>query len=477
MSKIVIVGAGFAGHFAAMTLSDELKKRRSFQNHEVTVISRQPKFTYIPSLIWVGIGRMKTDAVQFELEPVYKKLGVKFTVGKVFEVHPDEKFVLAELEGNQNKRFDYDYLIMATGPLLNFPATPGLGPDEGYTYSVCTPTHAQHTAAKYLELVKKLENGEKANVVVGAGHGTCTCQGAALEFLFNVHFDLEKRGLRDRINLTWLSNEPRLGDLGIGGVEVKKGPAIFSSEELIQGMFEGYGIKWRIQSHVSGISEKSIKYETIEGNYEEMPYDFAMLLPPFKGQKINYMDKDGADITEKVCNPAGFVKVDGVYGKTYDELDGPDWPKNYQSPVYPNIFAAGIAFAPPGPLSKPGKSPNGTMIAPAPPRTGFTSELCGRAAALNVIELLEGNAPSHTASMAETAGICVASMENNMANGNAMVIGMYPVARNRAKYPEYGRDLDISAVDVGLAGAWMKRGLHHAFLYKLSAKPFWQLVP
>jgi len=47
---------------------------------------------------------------------------------------------------------------------------------------------------------------------------------------------------------------------------------------------------------------------------------------------------------------AGFIKVDAVYGKQYAELDGPDWPKTYQSPVYPNIFSAGIASAPQGDL-------------------------------------------------------------------------------------------------------------------------------
>lgn len=477
MAKIVIAGAGFAGHFAAMTLSDELRKKGTLKDHEITVVSRQPKFTFIPSLIWVGIGQMKVQSTQFELAKVYKKLGVKFTVGRVFEVHPDEKYILAETEDDPEKKFDFDYLIMATGPFLNFAATPGLGPDNGYTYSVCTPTHAEHTAKKYLELVSRLEKGEKANVVVGTGHGTCTCQGAALEFLFNVHSDLEKRKLRDRVKLTWLSNEPRLGDLGISGVEVKKGPSVFSSEELITGMFEGYGIDWKIRRHVHEVQEKTIQCEDLDGNRDEVPYDFAMLLPPFKGQKITYIDKEGQDITEKMCNPAGFVKVDAVYGKAYPDLDGPDWPKTYQSPVYSNIFAAGIAFAPPGPLSQPGKSPEGTMIAPAPPRTGFTSELCGRAAALNIVEMLEGKTPSHQASMAGTAGICVASMKNSMINGNAIIIGIYPVARNKAQFPEYGRDLDISAVDIGLSGAWIKRGLHYSFLYKLSAKPLWQLLP
>lgn len=476
MAKILVVGAGFAGHFAAMTLADTLRKQGS-EKHEVHVVSRLPKFTYIPSLIWVGIGKMKAEKVQFELAPVYKKLGIKFDEGRVFEVHPDEKYVVAEDQNGTQEKYGYDYLLMATGPLLNFAATPGLGPDNGYTNSVCTPPHAEHAAKNYLALVKRMENGEKVNIVIGTGHGTCTCQGAAIEYLFNVHHDLTERGLRDRANITWLSNEPKLGDLGIDGVEVQKGSAIFSSEELISGVFEAYNIQPIIQSHVHKIDEKHIYYENLSGEHHTIPFDFAMLLPPFRGQPVKYIAADGSDITEKVCNPAGFVKVDAVYGKAYGELDGPDWPKTHRSPVYPNIFAAGIAFAPPGPLSKPGKSPDGTVISPAPPRTGFTSELCGRAAALNIIDLLEGREPSHSGSMAETAGICVASMKDGVLSGNAMIIGMYPVARNKAMYPAYGRDLVLSAVDMGLSGAWIKRGLHYAFLYKLQAKPGWRKIP
>jgi len=477
MARILVVGAGFAGHFAAMTLSAELKKKGLLVEHKITVISRQPKFTYIPSLIWVGIGKMNVEKTQFELSTVYKKLNVHFMVGKVFEVHPDEKYVVAETENGKNEKVSYDYLIMATGPFLNFAATPGLGPDKGYTYSVCTPDHATHTAKRYLELVKELQSGKTANVVIGTGHGTCTCQGAAIEYLFNVHNDLESRGLRDKVNLTWLSNEPRLGDLGIDGVETKRGDSILTSEEIVTELFKTYHINWEVKSHVYNISESLIQYETLEGEKKEKAFDFAMLLPPFKGQPIKYFAADGSDITEKVCNPAGFVKVDAVYGKAYPQLDGPDWPKTYQSPVYAEIFAAGIAFAPPGPLSLPQKSPNDTIIAPSPPRTGFTSELCGHAAALNIIDMIEGRKPSHSSSMAETAGVCVASMHNRMFTGKAMIIGIYPVARNRSVYPPYGRDFKNNIVDIGLSGAWFKKMLHHLFLYKLQAKPFWSKLP
>jgi sulfide:quinone oxidoreductase len=57
------------------------------------------------------------------------------------------------------------------------------------------------------------------------------------------------------------------------------------------------------------------------------------------------------------------------------------------------------------------------------------------------------------------------------------VIGIHPIVRNKHAFPEYGRNLNMAAAEVGLAGAWLKKGLHYAFLYKLSAKPFWKQIP
>ena len=55
--------------------------------------------------------------------------------------------------------------------------------------------------------------------------------------------------------------------------------------------------------------------------------------------------------------------VDADYTpKPYEEWTVQDWPETYQNPSYPNIFAPGIAFAPPHTISKPRKSKNGTEI-------------------------------------------------------------------------------------------------------------------
>ncbi len=473
MAKTVIIGAGFSGHYAALILQDALKGQR---DHEITVVNLYPKFTYIPSLIWVGIGQIKADVAQFELQPVYDKLGINFIEGRAESIHPDENYLVVD-DGQKPQRVDYDYLIIATGPKLDFEATPGLGPETGYTNSICTPPHATNTAKNYLDLVKRLERGGKATVVVGMGHGMCTCQGAAFEYISLVHNNLKDRGLRDQVELVWLSNEPNAGDFGIDGFEMKMGPVLFTSEDMATALFEDFGIKWYLNSHVHRIEEKTIYFETKEGENREINYDFAMLIPRFLGQPIAFLDQEGTNIRDRMCNPAGFIKVDAKYGKAYNEIGADDWPKTYQSPEYGNIFACGIAFAPPGTMSKPSTTASGAQLFPAIPRTGYTSELTGKAAALNIADLIAGREPSHTASLAETPGMCVASLKNSWISGSAATIGLQPIVRNKGAFPEYGRAIDMSAIEVGLAGAWMKKGLHYAFLYKLQAKPFWKAVP
>jgi sulfide:quinone oxidoreductase len=68
-------------------------------------------------------------------------------------------------------------------------------------------------------------------------------------------------------------------------------------------------------------------------------------------------------------------------------------------------------------------------------------------------------------------------MGNSLLSGMAASIIMMPVARDFERYPKYGRDLSLSDLEVGIAGAWTKRALHSAFLWKLRAKPGWQLIP
>jgi sulfide:quinone oxidoreductase len=173
------------------------------------------------------------------------------------------------------------------------------------------------------------------------------------------------------------------------------------------------------------------------------------------------------------------MRVDADYAaKPYQQWAPGDWPRTYQSPGYPNIFAAGIAFAPPHAISLPHSSPNGTLIAPAPPRTGMPSAGIGKAVARSIVDMIGGaEKPTHTASMAEMGAACVASAGAHLLTGTAASMTVYPIVPDFGRYPRYGRDLNQTYGEIGLAGHWIKILLHHMFLYKAKLRPGWALIP
>jgi len=476
MAKIAIIGAGFAGHTAALYLGSKLGKK-----HEVTMINKFDFFGFVPSWVWVGVGHMRPEKTILKLKPVYDKMHVKFLQGSATEVHPDDQYVVVENSDDKSQsRVDYDYLLVATGPKLSFESTPGLGPKEGNTYSICSLPHAIQTRDAYFEQVNRLKRGEKLRFVIGTGHPGATCQGAALEYISNIHKDLVKCGLRQQVELTYLTNERALGDFGVGGLKARYKGELISSEDFITAIFKDYGIHWEIQKGVTKVEKDKIYWEDFAGKLGETPYDFAMLIPKFTGQPMKYIGEDGEDVSNKLVNAAGFITVDGIYGLDYPTLSrNPDaWPSTYQNANYPNIFAAGIAFAPPGPISIPHVTPNGTTIAAAPPRTGMVSGIIGRVVALNIIDLVEGGHMTHHERMSEMFAACIASMGDSLWDGEAAVIVIYPVVPDMQRFPnEEGRDLFVTHMELGTSGAWMKRMIHETFMYKFNGRIGWSVIP
>ncbi len=489
MARVVVMGGGVAGHTAATFAKEWLGDA-----HEVIVVTPNSNWNWIPSNIWVGVGQMKKEDVIFPLAPVYQKAGIDYRQAKAVSIHPegkegnDKPYITIEYTGQgkegQTEEITYDYLINATGPKLNFDATPGLGDGNGnigpHTVSVCTADHAVHANEELRKVFEKARQGQKQKIVIGTGHGMCTCQGAAFEYIFNIEFEAQKAGIRDMLDIRWISNESFLGDFGIGGLHIKRGGYAASSKLFAESLYVERGIDWTIGAHVNKVEEGKLSYEQLDGTEGELEFDFAMLIPPFAGVGLKAYDKKGEDITDKLFAPNGFLKVDADYTpKPYEEWKASDWPRTYQNPDYKNIFAAGIAFAPPHLISKPMKSPKGTPINPTPPRTGMPSGIIGKAVAHSVCDLIrEGSsAKLHEASMAEMGAACVASAGKSLTNGIAAALTVYPVVPDFEKYPGIGRDLDYTFGEIGLAGHWIKHILHHMFIYKAQLKPGWTLIP
>lgn len=488
MARLVVLGGGVSGHTAATFAAEWLGSA-----HEVVVVTPNSKWNWIPSNIWVGVGGMSKDDVTFDLAPVYAKAGINFKQAKAVSINPEGsetsakpfvtiEYTLAGREG-QSENIEYDYLINATGPKLNFGATPGLGDANGlgeFTVSVCTADHAVHANEEFQKCIEKMKNGERQKFLIGTGHGLCTCQGAAFEYIFNIEHELNKAGVRDMADLKWISNESFLGDFGVGGLHMKSMGFAVSSKIFAESLFTERNVDWIIGAHVNKVEKGKVHYELLDGSMGEEEFDFSMLIPPFAGVGLKAYAKDGSDITSTVFAPNGFMKVDANYAAgSYDNWKASDWPKTYQNLTYDNLFACGIAFAPPHPISKPMSSPNGTPIGPTPPRTGMPSGIIGKAVAHSICDrILKGkDAPLHEASMAHMGAACVASAGKGIFDGTAAAMTIYPVVPDFEKYPGTGRDVDYTFGEIGLAGHWIKHILHHLFLWKAKLKFGWTMIP
>jgi sulfide:quinone oxidoreductase len=485
MAKLVILGAGISGHTAALYAKELLSSKQ----HEVIVITPNSKWNWIPSNIWVGVGLMQPKDVTFDLAPVYKRNGITYIQAKALSIHPEgnqhssQPFVTVQYtqpdQAGKQETIHYDYLINATGPKLKFEATEGLGPEKN-SWSVCTAGHAEQAARYLAESIARMKKGEKQTLLIGTGHGTCTCQGAAFEYLFNVEFELRRKGVRDKAKVYWISNEQELGDFGMGGMHVQRGGYVTHSRVFTESLYTERGIDWITKAHVNRVDADRIHYETLDGEEKEQKFDFAMLLPPFSGVGLKAYDKSELDITDRIFAPNGFMYVDGDYtAKPYEDWNPEDWPSTYQNPAYANLFAVGIAFAPPHAISKPMKSPKGTPIFPTPPRTGMPSGVMGRKVAYNIADMINGKTdrPTRKASLAKMGAACIASAGANVFSGTAVSMTMFPIVPDFTTYPETGRSLSYTTGEIGLAGHWIKNLLHYAFIYKAKANPFWKMIP
>ncbi|MEZ5070157.1 MAG: FAD-dependent oxidoreductase [Bacteroidales bacterium] len=483
--NVLVLGAGVSGHTAAAFLKRSLGKK-----HHVTVVSPSAYYQWIPSNIWVGVGRMTQDQVRFKLEKVYRRWGIEFRQARALSIHPEgngdqpaphvQIEYTSEARRGDRERVSYDYLVNATGPRLNFEKTEGLGPAAGHTVSVCSSDHAAHAWEELQKIIQKLKQGERQKIVIGTGHPMATCQGAAFEYAMNIAFELRKQKVDHLAEITWLTNEYEVGDFGMGGAFIKRGGYVTSTRVFTESILAENKINWIKRAGVRKVEAGRIHYETLDGSMHTIDFDFSMLIPSFTGHGITAADRDGKDITDRLFAANGLMLVDADYrAKPFEEWSVADWPTTYQSPAYANIYAAGIAFAPPHAISKPMTSPNGTAIFPTPPRTGLPSGVIGKVIAQNLAHRIKHDSAEHrhTASMGRMGAACIVSVGYGITKGRGATLTVSPIVQDWEKYPEWGRDLRATVGEVGLAGHWIKLFLHYLFLHKAKGYPFWWLLP
>jgi sulfide:quinone oxidoreductase len=358
MAHIVIIGASTGGLPAAYDARHILGK-----SHKITVISNTESFQFVPSNPWVAVGWRTRDDTTFKLEPYLSKKNIDFIPVAAQEIKPDDNQVLLA----DGRTVDYDYLIVATGPKLAFEEVEGLGP-EGYTNSVCTVDHAEKAWEEWQGFVQ-----DPGPIVVGAVQ-MASCFGPAYEFAFIMDADLRKRKMRDKVPMTFVTAEPYIGHLGLGGVG--------DSKTMLESEMRSKHINWITNAKVTKVEQGKMFVAEHDANGEvikehELPFKFSMMLPAFKGVEAV------ASVGEDLVNPRGFVKVD----------------KYQRNPKWNNIYSVGVCIAIPPVEATP--IPTGT------PKTGYMIESMVTASCNNIKAAIEGREPDTEATW---NAICLADM-------------------------------------------------------------------
>ncbi|MBW7852012.1 MAG: NAD(P)/FAD-dependent oxidoreductase [Rhodospirillales bacterium] len=360
MADVVVLGAGLGGIPMALEMKDQARP-----GDRITVIGEGPSFQFVPSNPWVAVGWRAPDDVRVPLAPVFAKRGIDFRPAGAERVLPGENAVLLR----DGTRLPYDVLIICTGPDLAFDEVAGMGP-EGHTSSVCTLDHALATRKAWDAFC-----ADPGPIVVGAVQGA-SCFGPAYEFALIMDTDLRRRKIRDRVPMTFVSAEPYIGHLGLGGVGDTKG--------LLESLFRDRHIRWIVNARSDRFeADTAFVTEMDESGQEkrrhELPYKLAMMLPAFRG--VAALKGEDGKYVAGLTNPRGFVLVDA----------------HQRNPTFRNVFAIGVCIAIP-PVEQ-------TPVPTGVPKTGFMIESMVTATAHNVRALLDGKEPDAKPSL---NAICLA---------------------------------------------------------------------
>lgn len=344
MAHIVVLGAGIGGIPMAYEMKDLLRS-----DDRITVVSNTDHFQFVPSNPWVAVGWRKRDDISVALNKPFAKKGIAFITKGCRRVLPQEN----ALELSDGERLTYDYLVIATGPELAFDEIEGFGPDAN-TVSICHVDHAEKAAERWEAFCRN-----PGPIVVGAVQGA-SCFGPAYEFAMILDADLRRRKLRHKVPMTFVTSEPYVGHLGLGGVGDTKG--------LLESALRERHIKWITNARADRFEPGTVHVTEFADDGSEktkhaVPSTLTMMLPPFRGIKA-------LQGVEGLVNPRGFVLTD----------------KFQRNPTHRNVFGVGVCIAIP-PLEK-------TPVPVGVPKTGYMIESMVTAAAHNIRALLDGREPS-----------------------------------------------------------------------------------
>jgi sulfide:quinone oxidoreductase len=167
-----------------------------------------------------------------------------------------------------------------------------------------------------------------------------SCFGPAYEFLLMAEWELRRRGLRDKVSMTFVTPEPYAGHLGLDGLS--------NSRELTEELLQQRGIEVVSSATIAAVDERAIALT----DGQKIPFRYAMILPAFQGVKF-IQNLPG------LGNEKGFIPV----------------LPTYEHAKFSSVYALGVSVA----LQAPKEVSTLGL-----PKTGQMTEAMGLAVAHNI---------------------------------------------------------------------------------------------
>ena len=205
--RVLIVGGGFAGMYAALHMKD-----LADAGHRVTLVSADNFMQYQPFLPEVASGTIDPRAVVVPLRPVLRHATV--VVGEVTSVHLEDRQVHARIPDGLEVELDYDVLVITAGSWSRVLPVPGLA-EHGIGFkTVQEAIYLRNHVLSRLDVAAETADPERRRaaltfVFVGAGY-------AGVEALGELE-DLARDALR---------NYPGIDEGEMRWVLVEAGPRI-----------------------------------------------------------------------------------------------------------------------------------------------------------------------------------------------------------------------------------------------------------
>lgn len=191
MKKLLILGAGTAGTM----MLNKLHKKLDNQQWDITIVDQAKTHYYQPGFLFIPFG-IYTEKDVIKPKSNFFPPGTNVIFEGIEKIEPEDNQVMLK----NGQLLKYDYLIIATGTRTAPEETPGL--EGALWHKKIFDFYTIKGAVALAEFFKTWKGG---NLVIQLPEPPYKCPVAPLEFSFFADAFFTERGMRDKVNITYVT--------------------------------------------------------------------------------------------------------------------------------------------------------------------------------------------------------------------------------------------------------------------------------